>query len=270
MMDVNIDGIRYHVESCGDGFPLLLLHGFTGDSSTWTSFCSKWGKHSKLIMPDLLGHGKTDAPDDYERYNIESAANDLNQILEDLGIEKVDLLGYSMGGRLGLTFAILFPEKIRKVVLESTSPGLSSEKERKDRRMKDEDLAHFIKEKGIEMFVNYWEKIPLFATMENLPNHVKEKVRKQRLSHSQAGLSNSLIGMGTGAQPSWWENLQQLEGKILLLTGEKDEKFCRIAEQMQKELKNASWITVENSGHAIHVEETEKFGTIVSEFLLNS
>ena len=99
---------------------------------------------------------------------------------------------------------------------------------------------------------------------------VKESIRQQRLSHSPQGLANSLLGMGTGAQPSWWGKLHQLENDVLLLTGEKDKKFCRIAEKMQKSLKNSSWMVIENSGHAIHVEEPEKFGTIVSEFLLNT
>jgi 2-succinyl-6-hydroxy-2,4-cyclohexadiene-1-carboxylate synthase len=76
--------------------------------------------------------------------------------------------------------------------------------------------------------------------------------------------------MGTGAQPSWWGKLEQVDLQVLLLTGEKDEKFCRIAEKMQKLLKNSNWMVIENSGHALHVEVKEKFGTIVSEFLLNT
>ena len=267
-MEITENGIHYHVESCGDGFPLLLLHGFTGDGSAWIPFCQRWNQHSKLIIPDLIGHGKTDAPESSDRYKIELAANDLVAILDELGVEKVDLLGYSMGGRLALTFAILYPDKVRNLILESTSPGLYSEAERTSRREHDGKLAAFIKEKGMEEFVDYWEKIPLFSTMAGLPLEVKKKIRQQRLSHSPQGLANSLLGMGTGAQPSWWDHLKQINQPVLLLTGQKDEKFCRIAERMQKELKNSRLVTIENSGHTIHVEEAEKFGTIVSEFLL--
>jgi 2-succinyl-6-hydroxy-2,4-cyclohexadiene-1-carboxylate synthase len=53
----------------------------------------------------------------------------------------------------------------------------------------------------------------------------------------------------------------------LLLTGEKDKKFCGIAEKMKNKLKNCTWMVIEDCGHAIHVEEPEKFGTIVSDFL---
>jgi 2-succinyl-6-hydroxy-2,4-cyclohexadiene-1-carboxylate synthase len=269
-MEIVIEGIQYHIETCGEGDPLLLLHGFTGDSSTWLPFCESWGKHSRLIIPDLIGHGKTDVSDAAGRYKIERAAEDLSHILEKLDCKKVNVLGYSMGGRLALTFAILYPEKVNKLILESSSPGLLTESERAERRMKDGELADFIKEKGMEKFVDYWENIPLFSTMRNLPQKIKEKVRQQRLSHTPQGLANSLIGMGTGAQPSWWGKLGELNHQVLLLTGEKDEKFCRIAEKMQNLLKNSSRMVVENSGHAIHVEVKEKFGTIVSEFLLNT
>jgi 2-succinyl-6-hydroxy-2,4-cyclohexadiene-1-carboxylate synthase len=262
-----INGVHYHVEVFGEGFPFLLLHGFTGDSSTWQPFYDQWGNHSKLIVLDILGHGKTESPDDAKRYSIECVAGDLIEILDSLGVEKVDLMGYSMGGRLALGFAILYPNRVRKIILESSSPGLLTSEERELRRMKDGELAEFINDRGIEAFVDYWENIPLFGSMKHLPAKVQQAVRTQRLANNLIGLSNSLLGMGTGAQPSFWGSLKRISNEVLLVTGEMDEKFCRIAEKMLKELKNGKWITIQNSGHANHVEEKEKFGTIVSEFL---
>lgn len=267
-MKVKIDGINYHVELCGEGFPLLLLHGFTGSTTTWTSFCQQWGGHSKLIIPDLIGHGLTGPADaDIERFQIEAAAADMVELLDCLGLGKVDLLGYSMGGRLALTFALLYPERVRKLVLESASPGLLTEDERKLRRMKDAELANFIMDEGIEAFVNHWENIPLFSTMKRLPSSVQSEIREQRLQNSPHGLSRSLLGMGTGSQPSWWNRLGDLSCPVLLLCGELDTKFYLIAENMQKRLNDAMLVIVPNSGHAIHVEEREKFGTIISDFL---
>lgn len=268
-MKVNIAGIRYHVDKCGEGHPLLLLHGFTGDSSTWNPYCALWGRHSELIIPDIIGHGKTEAPDGIDRYKIESAAADLKQILDQLGVKRVDLLGYSMGGRLALTFAILFPDRVRKLILASTTPGLEKEEDRQLRRMKDSELAKFIKDQGIQKFVEYWESIPLFASMASLPSQVKESIRDQRLSNSQLGLANSLLGMGTGSQPSWWgQPLEGLGCEVLIVTGEKDKKFCEIAERMLGFFRKGKWTVIKNAGHAIHVEEKEKFGTIVSDFLI--
>jgi 2-succinyl-6-hydroxy-2,4-cyclohexadiene-1-carboxylate synthase len=267
MMKYAVNGIRYHVDTCGDGFPLILLHGFTGDSSTWNPFCKNWGNHSRLIMIDIIGHGKTESPLDLNRYHILSVANDLDSLMDQLGIEKADVLGYSMGGRLALTFAVRYPHRVRKLILESSSPGLALEEERQERRIQDEKLAAFILEKGVESFISYWENIPLFQSQQTLPKSIRDRLREQRLKNSKTGLANSLIGMGTGAQPSWWDELEKLPHEILLLTGSLDKKFCEIAKKMKRKIKHCRWTNIEGCGHTIHVEEPEIFGTIVSRFL---
>jgi 2-succinyl-6-hydroxy-2,4-cyclohexadiene-1-carboxylate synthase len=266
-MEVVIQGLTFHVEVTGQGFPLVLLHGFTGDTTTWVPFYEKWGKHSTLIVPDIIGHGKTESPLELDRYHIETAAHDLKELLDHLKVDQVDLVGYSMGGRLALTFSILFPERVRKLILESSSPGLLTEQERQQRRMKDEELANFIIEQGIPAFVDYWEEIPLFASMKQLPVSINASIKNQRLRNNPVGLANSLRGMGTGHQPSLWGRLEEVTGDQLLVTGTLDQKFCDIAKLMLTHMKHANWITFEGCGHAIHVEDQEKFGTIVSDFL---
>ena len=262
-----INGIRYHVDIWGEGFPLLLLHGFTGSGEGWQEFIPYWKTHSKVIAPDIIGHGKTDSPTEVTSYNIEKVAQGLNALLEELQIEKIDVLGYSMGGRLALTFAINYPEKVRRLILESSSPGLETDNERKARQLQDDKLALLIKEQGIQNFVEYWENIALFQSQKKLPESVQNNIRKQRLSNNSIGLMNSLYGMGTGAQPSWWDALKLIQSPTLLITGSQDEKFCQIAEKMAKVLKNSQWVSITDCGHAIHVEKPEIFGTIVSEFL---
>jgi 2-succinyl-6-hydroxy-2,4-cyclohexadiene-1-carboxylate synthase len=269
-MKTLINGVRYHVEQCGDGFPLVLLHGFTGAASTWKPFCPMWGQHSTLLMFDLIGHGETESPGDMARYDIKKAANDLKELLDQLGIEKADLLGYSMGGRTAITFASLFPERVRKLVLESTTPGLVNSEDRDSRIQQDQKLADKIENEGLERFIDFWESIPLFRSQLNLPAEVREQIRSQRLRNDPVGLANSLRGMGTGAQPSWWNQLENFDFETLLITGELDEKFCKIATGMASRLPNPTHLTINGCGHAIHVEEREKFGTIVSEFLSNT
>ncbi|CAH0346779.1 2-succinyl-6-hydroxy-2,4-cyclohexadiene-1-carboxylate synthase [Bacillus sp. CECT 9360] len=266
-MKIVSDGVRYHVDISGEGEPLLLLHGFTGSRETWNSLVPLLGSKHKLIMVDIIGHGDTDSPDDCNRYKIERVAKDLQYIIKALELEKVDMLGYSMGGRLALTFACMFPQYINKLILESASPGLLTVEERRMRRRQDKELAERILHVGLNRFIDYWESIPLFETQRNLPSDQLREMRKQRLSNSETGLANSLIAMGTGSQPSWWDRLPHLKFPILLVTGELDDKFCRIASQMQKQMKNGDWQIIKGCGHAIHVEDIKKFGKIISRFL---
>lgn len=262
-----INGVRYHVDTWGTGFPLLLLHGFTGNSEGWKEFAPFWKDHSKTIALDIIGHGKSGSPPDIGQYQIEESAAVINSLLEKMGIGKIDVLGYSMGGRLALTFAVNYPEKVRKLILESASPGLRTEAERHERRIQDKKLSEKIQQEGIKNFIDYWENIPLFQSQKSLPEKIRTRIRCQRLANSIDGLANSLNGMGTGVQPSWWDELAHLEMPVLLITGNLDQKFCRIAEEMSKILPNVKWKTAEDAGHAIHVEKPELFGTIVSGFL---
>lgn len=235
-MNVTLQGVSYEYEVVGSGEPLLLLHGFTGSMETWRSFIPSWSEQFQVIVVDLVGHGKTESPEDVNHYDIRNAALQMKELLDYLHIEKAHVLGYSMGGRLAITMACLYPEYVHSLLLENCTAGLKSEDEREERCEKDERLADKIEREGIGNFVSMWENIPLFETQKSLAQNVQEAVRKERLANNIKGLANSLRGMGTGAQPSWWDELQNLKMPVLLMNGEHDEKFFRIL----KKSKNAS------------------------------
>ncbi|MGP7819695.1 2-succinyl-6-hydroxy-2,4-cyclohexadiene-1-carboxylate synthase [Niallia sp. 01092] len=268
-MKIVVDDVSYYVEICGKGTPLLLLHGFTGDSRTWHPFIPMWEKNFQLIMIDIIGHGKTDAPLEESKYDILTAAKHLHEILQVLQINNISLLGYSMGGRLALTFVLTYPNFVKKLILESASPGLKTEEQRRERRIQDNKLGKYILEAGMERFVGKWENIPLFSSQKNLNKEQHDKIRQQRLQNNALGLNLSLIGMGTGSQPSWWDHLQEIKSETLLLTGEYDKKFCLIAEEMATRNNKINWKMIKEAGHAIHVEKPKIFGTIVDGFLAN-
>ncbi|WP_026693572.1 2-succinyl-6-hydroxy-2,4-cyclohexadiene-1-carboxylate synthase [Peribacillus kribbensis] len=268
-MRISAGGISYHVEVNGAGEGLVLLHGFTGSCDDWDSV-SQWIQGDlKKISVDIIGHGRTEVPKEPERYSILKAAADLKEILDALDLPKAVFLGYSMGGRLALTFASVYPERVKALILESASPGLETDEERTQRRHSDHLLAERILKRGVPEFERYWSGIPLFQSQRELPAEKRDAVKKQRLKNSEQGLANSLTGMGTGSQPSWWGTLGKLEFPVMLITGEWDDKFCRIADKMADLLVNAEWKIIEKAGHAIHVEQPEKFGKIVSGFLSN-
>lgn len=281
-----IRGVSYHIEIYGEGVdlgerkPLVLLHGFTGSAESWHPFLETFSGH-KVILIDLIGHGKTagpgktagsgksESPESFERYSMEEAVQDLNAIFEELALDKVKLAGYSMGGRLALSYAIKHPDKIEKLILESASPGLRTEAERQSRKENDQKLADSILEQGIVSFTDFWENISLFASQKALPADRQAKLRNQRLKNNEAGLANSLLGMGTGSQPSWWDKLHTLKMPVLIVCGELDKKFCEIAKEMNELLPNPTLLKINSAGHAVHVEQPRIFGKIVSEFINN-
>lgn len=246
---------------------LVLLHGFTGSTESWQTqgeIFAHRGFH--VIALDMLGHGGSSAPDDPQRYAMEHCRADILAALQQSGIDPGDaiLLGYSMGGRIALHTAL--SGYFRALILESATPGLTTEQEREQRIRSDEALAACIEHYGVESFVDYWERRPLFTTQIAVPLRLRQQLRQQRLQNSVTGLSNSLRGVGTGAQPDLRSQLSALAIPVLLITGSEDSKFTKIAEEMVQLLPQAQHTIVPESGHTVHFEQSEVFATIVYKF----
>ena len=246
---------------------LVLLHGFTGSTKTWQHVVRHLPKSVRCILVDLIGHGQTSAPENVALYSMTNQVDTLHELLQQLQVEKFTLLGYSMGGRVALSYAVKYPETIEQLVLESASPGLTSEEERAVRKKADEALAEKILTNGIASFVEKWENIPLFASQKQLSEAMQQEIRTERLQQREIGLANSLRGMGTGVMPNVWDDLAVLPMPVTLLTGALDEKFVCLNEKMQNLLICAKHLTIPAVGHAIHVENPLKFATIVEEMI---
>ncbi|MBM7580997.1 2-succinyl-6-hydroxy-2,4-cyclohexadiene-1-carboxylate synthase [Jeotgalibacillus terrae] len=267
---VKVDDAAYHVKVSGSGAPIVVLHGFTGSAESWDRFASEMSSDFQVIAIDLPGHGQTQAPLNRHYFSMEKVCLAIRDILSFLKIDQAAFLGYSMGGRTALAYAAIYPQSVTSLILESASPGLKTVNERADRRQSDAELASFIENEGIKRFTERWERIPLFVSQKQLSEEKRMEIREGRLQNSAEGLAASLRYMGTGSQPSYWDALGKLNKTVLLLTGEWDHKFIRIAMEMEKLLPNAVHENILHSGHAIQVEQPEKFDTIVKEFLFKN
>ena len=266
-MFVRVNGIRLGIEERAgaskggtDGPTLVMLHGFTGSASGWGSHLDAFAAAGlRVIALDLHGHGMSDAPADPRRYAMECCQQDILAALHELGVRRGEalLLGYSMGGRIALYTA--FSGFFRALILESASPGLEDPAEREQRRDSDEALAASIERDGVQAFVERWEKLPLFASQSQLPPTVQAALRQQRLQNRANGLAQSLRGVGTGAQPALHAQLPTLGIPVLLIAGELDTKFTTIALAMARLLPQAQVCIVPEAGHAVHLEQPEKF-----------
>lgn len=266
-----INGVHLHVAFYGKPAqqkqPLVLLHGFTGSSANWREISTQLETPARwLIVPDLPGHGQSDAPVDPERYTIEHCRADLLALLQTLDIQagKAILLGYSMGGRIALYTAL--SGFFRALILESASPGLADPAEREQRRQQDNALAERIEREGVRDFVDAWERLPLFASQQRLPLEKQAALHEQRLANRAIGLANSLRGVGTGAQPALHACLSMLTLPTLIVAGELDGKFCRIARQMAEHIPHPELRIVADAGHTIHLEQPETFVSLARTF----
>jgi 2-succinyl-6-hydroxy-2,4-cyclohexadiene-1-carboxylate synthase len=244
-----------------------LLHGFTGDAATWDGVRAELGPDIPCIAVDLVGHGETEHPSGMDHYHMPAAVADLATLLDLLGLPRVALLGYSMGGRTALQFAVAHPERVSALLLESASPGIADPAERAARVQSDEALAERIERDGIRAFVREWETLPLFRSQARLPAAVRQAQRAQRLQNSPLGLANSLRGMGAGAQQPLWPALATLPMPVLLMAGEEDRKYVGLARAMAERVRDVRVVVVPEAGHTVHLEQPAVFTAAVGDFL---
>ncbi|MCC3529617.1 MAG: 2-succinyl-6-hydroxy-2,4-cyclohexadiene-1-carboxylate synthase [Microcoleus sp. PH2017_22_RUC_O_B] len=243
---------------------ILLLHGFTCDSQDFDQIISLLSQSYCCLAVDLPGHGKTKVTGDESCYNMSNTAQALIHLLDNLQIDKCLLLGYSMGGRLALYMTLHFPDRFEKVVLESASGGLKSEKDRSRRRQADSETAQNLENSNIKDFILNWYDRPLFKSLKKSPKF--EKLIESRLANNPLELAKSLRNMGTGNQPSLWEKLAQNQIPLLLLAGEDDDKFQRINAEIASLCPAATLKIIPNAGHNIHFENIDDFASVVRQF----
>lgn len=262
---INNDSYAYRID--GRGEVLVLFHGFTSAQTTWDNIYDELITEYQVLTIDLPGHGETQVQADK---TMKDFSDDFNALLESLKITKIHLLGYSMGGRIALSFANYYPEKINSLILESASPGIADPVERQKRKEADKALAEKILIEGVDVFVDYWENLSLFDTQKNLPLATQTKVREERLNQTKWGLSMSLVFMGTGAQPSWWDSLETVSYPVTLIVGEYDLKFIETNKQMNELYINANLYTIKEAGHCVHLEKEKEFMQVVRKHIEHS
>jgi len=213
----------------GPGIPIVFLHGFLGTMADWLPVCSHLPPcHS--VGVDLPGHGRSPF---YPEFDF------------PLPAPKFHLVGYSMGGRLAMQYALRHPERIERLAIASAHPGLPSEEEKKKRLAQDARWAQLLVESPIDEFLERWYDQPLFK-------NYKPDFSMRRKQNVQA-LATSLMHYSLGSQP-----ILRLEQAVHIV-GEKDEKFRAL---------HPDAIVVLESGHVVHLENPKDFAQILAEKIL--
>jgi pimeloyl-ACP methyl ester carboxylesterase len=122
-------GVRVHYQAEGNGPPLLLQHGFMQSIEDWfeTGYVDALKGKYRVILVDARGHGRSDKPHEVAAYRMEYRVSDVAAVLDDLGIEKADYWGYSMGGWIGFGVAAFAPERFTRLVIGGAKPYAESQ-----------------------------------------------------------------------------------------------------------------------------------------------
>lgn len=111
---VSVNGKNIYYESYGEGYPLLLLHGYSLSSTSWAPYVPDFSKEYEVYLVDLTGHGRSEAF--REDLSIKAVAKDLNFLIQYLKLEKIKAIGFSFGGDVLFQLALLNPTLIESMI----------------------------------------------------------------------------------------------------------------------------------------------------------
>lgn len=263
-------GVSYHVSIRGDNRkpPLILLHGFSQSSETWDPVFQELTKHRSVLAPDFIGHGRSEKPADARLYEMEVIRDWLTALTHWIGADRVDLLGYSMGGRIALSYAIDTPHKVASLILESTGLGPSTTQQHLAMVKRDKDMIEKLVTKSLEEFMDAWENLPVFESQKQLPFEVRKSLRMARMKNDARALALMVQGTGQHIMPAYSRDIRLLPMPILYIAGNLDRRYMKIAEKLQHN-EGISCILLD-AGHNTHLEASQAFVRRVNAFLQDS
>lgn len=238
---------------------LVLLHGFGGTRHTWDRVIAELDpQRYRPLAIDLPGHG-----DAREQSTPITFGSCVAAVLAQ-SPDRFVLCGYSMGGRIALHAALAAPERVSRLVLVASSPGIEDPVERARRRAADRALANELDEIPFERFIERWRAQPLFA---GDPPEVDMLAREDYLRNDSHALATVMRGVGAGEMEPLWDRLGDLKMPTTIVVGERDVKFRRLGERMTEHIP-ASGLVVVPGGHALALESPVGLARILRTFAL--
>lgn len=249
--------LNYKIE--GTGAPLFIVHGLFGSLDNWQTLGRKFAEHFQVVLIDQRNHGHSPHSEDFD---YDYMANDLAELAHDLGFEKINLIGHSMGGKAAMRLAQLKPSLLDKMIVVDIGPkgypmhhgtileGLNAIDFDfvKSRREADKVISEYIKDMGVKQFLLknlYWVEKGQLGWRINLPVLEREMPR--------------IIG----ALPT-----EEVDIETLFIRGEKSNYILEDDYQdIFNQFPNSDIETIYNAGHWIHAENPFDFYNLVMEFI---
>ena len=244
----------------GEGKPLLILHGYFGMSDNWKTLGNQFSEEYQVHLIDQRNHGRSFHEDEF---NYEVLVEDLYAYIQHYQLEKVHIIGHSMGGKTAMLFAVTYPDLVDKLIIVDISPrmyqphhnailaGLNSIdfSVQNTRTLVDKKLAELIPEFGVRQFLLknvYWVEKGQLGYRFNL----------ESLTDNNPAIGEAL--------PSF----TVFENKTLFLKGEKS-NYITIEEEpiIEAHFPNSKIVEIKNAGHWLHAENPKLFYAEVSNFL---
>lgn len=251
--------MKLHYQESGSGLPLLIIHGLFGSADNWRSMAKYFSKFYRVISVDLRNHGRSPHSG---KQSFDLMAQDLVELCDDLQLDKVNVLGHSLGGKVTMRFAELQPERIHKLVIVDISPrqyfsqhtplmdammalDMTTMTSRKD---VDEALAADVVDPAVRQF--------LLMNLNSDENGWSWRINLPALKANYQALMAPVCEQAMLTMPSLFVYGGQSE-----YVTEED----RIL--IQQHFTQPTFEVIDKAGHWVHAERPQQFKQVVEEYL---
>jgi 3-oxoadipate enol-lactonase len=262
MSSVEHDGVRISYDDVGAGQAVLFIHGHPFNRTMWRPQVQSLRWKYRTIAPDLRGYGKSSLGT--EITTLETMAADLVHLLDHLSVDRVCVVGLSMGGQIAMEFARAYPQRTAAVVLAATFPQAETPEGVELRKhMADRYLREGIAAAGSEMLT----KLIGPASLKKLPR-ISSYVYRMICATDPAGAAAAV--RGRAQRRDYRESLKTFRFPCLIVFGTDHAYTTREqAEQMHAAIPDSQLEIFETVGHVPNLEDEDRFNRCLHQFLAN-
>lgn len=227
-----------------------FIHGFLGQPSDWDNVLQHFeGDSDAITIPGAQSWDQT-----------------IQLVLDQLPSE-VDLVGYSMGGRIAIGCAVMAPNRIRRLVVVSANPGVD-ESERSSRLLHDVNIAKQLRESTSKperrSFLDSWYRQPVFAGL--VDSQIEELIQR-RAGFDIGAMAHLIETLSVALQPDYRDVLPAITAEALFIAGDRDQKYVTIAKEAARLSTRISYEIIQDCGHVIPLEAPKALSTTINRFL---
>jgi proline-specific peptidase len=271
--------VWYRRTGSGGGIPLLTLHGGPGSGHDYLEPLEKLAEDRPIILYDQLGCGKSDHPDDRSLWRMERFLAEIDEVRIALDLQDIHLFGHSSGGILAIETMLTHPEGVASLILADSCAGmpqLIQEVTHLKSALLSGTIATLDRFEAARDFQNpeyraavaefYKRHVCRLPVMPDYLLRTKENLKNNPVYETMNGPNEMVI---TGNLKDWDRTGQLPEIKVptLILAGRYDELTPACSETLHQGIAGSQLVVFEKSSHLPHIEEEEKYLSVVSDFL---
>ena len=261
MPHAQANGVQIHYREAGQGFPLVLIHGFTGNLRNWALQIPVLTQQFRTVSLDLRGHGHSHKPTRREEYSLELMADDVYALIQHLGIGECYLTGHSMGGMIAQHLVLAHPEPFRALVLVDTAAEIPDGLRTEERAR----LVEIAREQGLEAVFDEQLKINPMADQLRAQPELLALWRQQFLLTSREAYLYCAQAMAN--REPMLPSLPAIRVPTLIICGENDEPFVGPSRRIHERIPGSELAMIQGAGHTPQLERTEEFNRVLTGFL---